>query len=127
MKQRNLISKVSNLLIFAFFLGTALGDPTNSTWNYDSNGTDWSDTYSKCTNKYMVESPVNFKFNWTTYSKGGDYYLYDWSTDEFSFLPQTYKSKVGTYGFDNWVYQMSDFTNLGGIYGAEPLENPQNA
>ena len=120
-------SKVTNLLIFALFLGTAFGDPTNSTFNYDKNGTDWSDAYPKCT-AYTVESPVNFKFNWTEYGDQGlaDYKLRDWSSDFFSFLPQTYKSKVNTYGFDNWVYQMSDFANLGGYYGAEPLKNPQN-
>ena len=75
------------LRILALFLGTALGDPTNSTWNYANNGTDWGDIYAACTNKYLVESPINYKFNWTAFSKPGDFYLYDWSGDEFSFLP----------------------------------------
>ena len=62
------ISKLSSLLLFALFLGTTLGAETNSTWNYANNGTDWSKDYPKCT-AYTVESPVNFKFDWTAYAE----------------------------------------------------------
>lgn len=120
------ISKVSILLIFALFTTVVLGAETNPDWNYASNGDDWSDigpTYAKCTSTYAVESPVDYSYDWSTL---GGYFLYNWAGDGFSFLPQLSSSPVTTYGFENWVYQMSDFTNIGGWYAAEPLSSPQN-
>ena len=116
------MSKVVNLLIFALFLTQAYADPTNSTWNYDSGGDDWKNISAKCAPDYTVASPVNFHFDWSKYGPG-DYFLYDWAQDDFSFLPNFRKVKAGTYGFDNWVWQASTFDSIG-FYAAEALENP---
>ena len=80
------ISKVSNLLVFALLIGLTYADPTNSTWNYATNGTEWNDTYAACAAKWTVESPIDYKYDWSTYGTS-DSYVYDWSTDFFSFLP----------------------------------------
>ena len=121
------VSKVTGLFIVATLLTNVFAAETNSTWNYDNGGSDWGSlgsTYSKCASQYTVESPIDFSYDWSTL---GGYYLYDWSTDGFSYLPDSSATvDVGTYGFENWVYQMSDFTNVGGFYAAEPLKSDQN-
>ena len=55
---------------------------------------------------------------------GTDYFLWDWSAvgGDFTFAPTIRKVTVGTYGFENWVYQMSDFQQeIGGFRTSEPL------
>ena len=103
------ITKLVNVVAVVLLMSLATADPTNSTWNYDQKGADWKDTYPACYQAYSVESPVNFKFDWTTFVAGTNYFLHDWSLSAFSYLPQSSKSNVKTYGFDNWVYQMSNF------------------
>ena len=116
------ITKLVHVVAVLLFVSLAAADPTNSTWNYDNNGNDWASIDSKCNATYTVESPVNFVFNWTTFAAGSNFFLHDWSESQFSFLPASTAATVKTYGFDNWVYQMSDFSDeIAGFYGSEPL------
>ena len=121
------ITKLVQVVAVLLFVSLAAADPTNSTWNYDNNGSDWGDDYSKCTAPYTVESPVNFHFDWAGFVAGTNYFLHDWSDAQFSFLPASTAATVKTYGFENWVYQMSDFSDeIAGFYGSEPLASNQN-
>lgn len=111
-------------MIFALFLTHAYGAETNTTWTYADGGADWGTAYPECASNDSIESPIDFSFNWTS----PDSDLHDWSEDGFFYLPDTAGAvKVGVYGFDNWVYQMRNFTGgAGGFYAAEPRKGPQN-
>jgi len=114
-------------LIFSLFLATASAAETNSTWNYDNGGNDWGDTYKSCAAQYTVESPIDYAFDWSTYGTPTNYYLKSWVDDGFSYLPTANTAvQAGTYGFENWVYQLSNLSKVGGFYAAEPLKSDQD-
>ena len=52
---------------------------------------------------------------------GTNYFLHDWSAYDFTLAPNVRQVTAGTYGFDNWVYQMSEFSQENGFWAVEPL------
>ena len=94
--------------------------PTNSTWNYDLNGTDWD--FASCNLAYYVQAPINIT-NQNFMSSGGYKYYFssDWADWGFSLLPDFSSGNVTWAGVDQYVYTvMGDF---GGIYAAEPTKS----
>ena len=113
--------KFVQVIALALLVSHAVAEPTNTTFNYENNGSDWGHSYGQCMSEYTVQSPVNFKFDWTDDTKV-KYYLHDWAKYNFAFLPQFLPAYPKTFGFDNWVYQMSDFGVMPDFFTSlEPL------
>ena len=121
-------TKPVHLAILALFVSLVAANPTNTTWNYSQNGQDWGQQFPMCS--YPVQSPIDLKFDWDTYGKqtpeNPDYFLTNWSEIPFTFFPEMFESNVGTSGFKDWVYQMSEFgaqPGAGGWIAGEPFDN----
>jgi hypothetical protein len=93
---------------------------TNSSWNYDQGGSDW--TYEWCTMKEYVQAPITMtnvganstgNFTW--------YVTYPWSLNGYAFLPNYESGSSTWYGIEQYVYQI--FGEFGGIYLSEPARN----
>ena len=79
--------KVPIFASLALLMSFAAAGATNSTYNWDDGGAIWGVTYPKCEKQYTVQSPVDFKFDWLSYSEGTNYYLHDWESVTFIFYP----------------------------------------
>ena len=110
-----------NSVIFIVFcalnllLAPVYADATNSTWNYDSNGTNWKNI-GECSTKTYPQAPLNVTNNNPTLSRS-------WLPYHWSFLP-TYKEGNTTFaGFNNWVYMLQNnkTSSWGGFYASEPV------
>lgn len=94
-------------------------DPTNSTWNYDLNGTDW--TMGLCKAKNYPISPVNITNTDPTLNR-------DWLPYHFQFLPTFQPGNTTFAGFNNWVYMLQNnkTSSWAGYYLTEPVGYSNN-
>ena len=111
------------LLGLACIVGKASAQylPTNDTWNYDLNGTDWgAPNLTDCAVTYIVESPINVtNLNFTSANSSyTNYFSYNWAINSFAFLPDYMSGLINYAGVVQYVYQL--FGNFGGLYAAEP-------
>lgn len=114
---------MSALFVASGFAQNILG-PTNSTWNYDLQGTDWS-AYSYCAGAYFVEAPIDISnIQQVGTADFKTYMAYDWSIYSYSFLPDFASGDATWYGFEQWVYQV--YGSWGGLYAAEPSKSTVN-
>ncbi len=120
----------SIIAVFVLLVANAVAQylpPTNDTWNYDANGTDWTNTTSpwNCWKTTSVQSPIDItNLNATATTEFKQLYVYQWVYNGYSFLPD-YSAAVATYaGVVQYVYQV--YGNFGGLYAAEPAKNAAN-
>lgn len=110
-------------VLFSFFglsLAQTLLGPTNSTWNYDQHGTDWT-MYSTCMNN-STHAPQDLTCqNSTATPEYKTLTAYNWAYYNFAFLPDFSAATATWYGQEQWVYQM--FGDFGGIYATEPIRS----
>jgi len=59
--------------------------PTNSTWNYDNAGNDW--TYPTCALTNYVQAPIDLSNTAATNNSFTGSYDFRWADNGFSFLP----------------------------------------
>lgn len=98
---------------------TILG-PTNTTWNYESQGSDWGTAYANCKASYYAQAPLNLtNINETKSAQFSNYIVYDWKDYGYSYLPDFETGAVATwYGIEQYLYRI--YGSFGGIYAAEP-------
>jgi hypothetical protein len=93
--------------------------PTNSTWNYNKNGTDWK--MGLCNKKTYPLSPMNITNTDPTLNR-------DWLPYHWQFLPTFQPGSTTFAGFNNWVYMLmnNQTSTWAGWYATEPVGYSNN-
>lgn len=94
---------------------TAKSAATNSTWNYDQHGADWTFKNCNVTVNACDQSPCELS------DKAGTLYLKDWNYN-FAFVSAFKPVTIsGTeVGVTNYVYTIKTDKDVGGFYVTEP-------
>lgn len=94
--------------------------PTNSTWNYNLNGTDWTMGYCGKTKDYPI-GPYNLTNTNPDLNRS-------WLPYHWSFLPVFQAGSAAFAGFDQWVYRVKNFnsSSWAGWYATEPVGYSNN-
>jgi hypothetical protein len=105
-------------IVLCLFSGKVSAAETNTTWSYESNGTDW--TMGNCGLKNYPQAPLNI-------TNDDPATNLDWLPYHWEFLPSFKSGEADSYGFDNWVYMLkSNQSAFGGYYATEPVAYTNN-
>ena len=97
------------------FLETSAKYSADPSWNYDNNGTDWTEG-DYANSAKQPESPIDIATSGSNYR--------DWASYQYSFLPSYVPTAVASEDRVNYTYTVvlaedAQFSN--GYYGSEPV------